>query len=98
MSDYYPVFPVYKGLQRPLIFKGFKGKFIYIGAACIVGSIIISAIISSLVSFLFGAISLFIVLFGGLFLTSHLQKNGLHKKDKRKGVYIVTHTFYRNTK
>ena len=26
-------FAVYKGLQRPLVFKMFKGKFIYYGAA-----------------------------------------------------------------
>ena len=46
MSKEYPSYNVYKGLQKPLIFKGFKGKFIYIGGACIISALLLCAIVS----------------------------------------------------
>ena len=87
MSKEHLSYNVYKGLQKPLIFKGFKGKFIYIGGACI-----------TLASFMWGGITLVIVMFGGLGITSQLQRKGLHRKDKRKGIYIVSRTFIRDRK
>ena len=84
MSKEYPSYNVYKGLQKPLIFKGFKGKFIYIGGACIISALLLCAIVSTLASFMWGGITLVIVMFGGLGITSQLQRKGLHRKDKRK--------------
>ena len=66
MSKEYPSYNVYKGLQKPLIFKGFKGKFIYIGGACIISALLLCAIVSTLASFMWGGITLVIVMFGGL--------------------------------
>lgn len=89
----YPMYNVYKGLQKPLIFKGLKGRFIYIGAGCVILSMILCAVLSTIFSFLYGGISLVVVLFGGLYLTSVSQKKGLHRKDKRKGVFIINKVF-----
>lgn len=93
MGKDYPNYNVYKGLQKPLIFKGLKGKFIYIGGACVVGSLLLCAIVSTITSFLYGGVTLVVVMFGGLGITAKIQKQGLHKKDKRKGIYIVSRTF-----
>ena len=79
-------------------FKGFKGKFIYIGGACIISALLLCAIVSTLASFMWGGITLVIVMFGGLGITSQLQRKGLHRKDKRKGIYIVSRTFIRDRK
>lgn len=98
MSKEYPSYNVYKGLQKPLIFKGFKGKFIYIGGACIISALLLCAIVSTLASFMWGGITFVIVMFGGLGITSQLQRKGLHRKDKRKGIYIVSRTFIRDRK
>lgn len=98
MAKEYPMYNVYKGLQKPLIFKGFKGKFIYIGGACVVGALLLCAVVSTLSSFLWGGVTLVIVMFGGLGITAQMQKKGLHKKDKRTGIYIVSHTFIRDRK
>ena len=59
MSKEYPSYNVYKGLQKPLIFKGFKGKFIYIGGACIISALLLCAIVSTLASFMWGGITLY---------------------------------------
>ena len=66
MSKEYPSYNVYKGLQKPLIFKGFNGKFIYIGGACIISALLLCAIVSTLASFMWGGITLAIVMIGGL--------------------------------
>ena len=54
--------------------------------------------VSTLASFMWGGITLVIFMFGGLGITSQLQRKGLHRKDKRKGIYIVSRTFVRDRK
>lgn len=87
---------VYKGLQKPLIFKGFKGRFIYIGAGIAISSLIICALVSSLVSFVWGGFALIVIMFGGFALIAQQQKKGLHRKDKSKGVFVVHKIFWRD--
>lgn len=94
----YRTFSAYKGLQKPLIFRGFKGKFIYMGFGSIAGSLVLCVIVATLSSFLFGGITLLVVMFGGLALTASLQKKGLHNKNNRKGVFIVSHSISRESK
>ena len=81
------VFNVYKGLQKPLIFKGLKGKFIYIGAAVVICAIILCAVVATLASFMWGGIVLLAVMFGGLVITVQLQKKDFTIKTDIK-VYI----------
>ena len=88
-------FSVYRGLQKPLIFKGLKGKFIYWGGACVVLSLLLCCTISVITSFIWGGIFLVVSMFGGLGVIIHLQKKGLHNKDRRKGTYIVSKVFSR---
>lgn len=99
MSKEHLSYNVYKGLQKPLIFKGFKGKFIYIGGACIISALLLCAIVSTLASFMWGGITLVIVMFGGLGITSKLQrKRTSQEKINEKGIYIVSRTFVRDRK
>jgi hypothetical protein len=92
----YPAFNAYKGLQKPLMFRGFKGKFIYMGFASIIGALILCVIISTITTFMWGGLTLVIIMVGGLSLTASQQKKGLHKKDKRKGIFIVSHSIFRS--
>lgn len=88
-------FNVYKGLQKPLIFKGLRGKFIYYGAGCVIIALIICSVLSVTLGFMWGGLSLLAIMFGGLSLVLHLQKKGLHSKDKRKGCFIVSKLYSR---
>jgi hypothetical protein len=97
-EDKYPVFNAYKGLQKPLIFKGFKGKFIYMGFGSIGGALVLCIIVSTVFSLVWGGITLIIVMAGGLALTAMGQKKGLHNKDNRKGIFIVSNSILRNSK
>jgi hypothetical protein len=94
----YPVFNAYKGLQKPLMFRGFKGKFIYMGFGSIIGALILCIIVSTVTSFMWGGLTLVVVMVGGLALTATQQKKGLHQKDNRKGVFIVSHSIFHKLK
>lgn len=80
-------YPIYKGLQRPLIFRGFKGKFIAWG----IGSLLIGLILGGLIGAVFNmAVGGFVTVgcvITGLILTSNHQKKGLHSKTRHVGVF-----------
>jgi 1,4-dihydroxy-2-naphthoate octaprenyltransferase len=82
-------FAVYKGLQRPLIFKGFKGKFIYWGLASLLSGLVLGALTMSLINMWLGALVLIGCIVGGLLYTAGKQKGGLHDKGRTKSIYIL---------
>jgi hypothetical protein len=81
-------FAVYKGLQKPLIFRGFAGKFIYWGIGCLLAGLVFGALTMTLVNMWLGAIVLVGIIVGGLFYIAGKQKNGLHVKTRAKGIFI----------
>ncbi|QXV63663.1 plasmid transfer protein [Mucilaginibacter sp. 21P] len=84
-------FPVYKGLQKPLIFKGFKGKYIYWGIASLLIGLIAGALVMSLMNMWLGAFVLVGCITGGLFYTALRQKGGLHTKSRNTNILILNH-------
>jgi len=82
-------FYVYKGLQKPLVFKSFKGKYIYWGLASVLTGFFAAVILSVSLNFFSGLVALVIVTFGGMGFTAMQQKKGLHHKTKSRGVYIM---------
>ncbi len=82
-------FAVYKGLQKPLVFKGFKGRFIYWGLGSLLAGLVIGALIMSLGNMWAGALSLVGIICGGLFYTAQRQKAGLYAKSRSLCIFIV---------
>jgi hypothetical protein len=83
-------YALYKGLQRPLIFKFFKGKFIYWALGSLVTGIITGGIMSALVSAFAGLACLLGVSLPLLFYTISKQKHGLHSKARDTAIYMIT--------
>ena len=81
-------FNVYKGLQKPLVFKMFKGQFIYWGIGSIITGLLLCMIFSSLFNLFAGILALAIISGGGLCLTALQQKKGLHSKSRFSGIFI----------
>lgn len=81
-------FNVYKGLQKPLVFKSFKGQYIYWGVGSILVGLLLCMILSSLLGLLAGILALSIVTGGGLLFTAIQQKKGLQTKAKHPGIFI----------
>lgn len=90
-------FNSYKGLQKPLVFKMFKGKYIYRAFFVLIGSLFLCAIVGITISLYIGLVVLLISSLGGLFIVLKKQKKtGLYSKDLSEGLYIVTN--YKLTK
>lgn len=68
------------------------------GFGSIIGALVLCVIVSTVASFMWGGLTLVVVMVGGLALTASQQKKGLHKKDKRKGIYVVSHSVFRELK
>ena len=81
-------FAVYKGLQKPLVFRSFKGKFIYWGLGSLLAGLVLGALTMSLINMYLGAMVLIGCIVGGLLFTAGKQKNGLHDKTRSRGIYI----------
>ena len=81
-------FNVYKGLQKPLVFKMFKGQFIYWGIGSIITGLLLCMVLTSLVNLFAGILALAILSGGGLCLTALQQKKGLHSKARFPGILI----------
>ena len=92
VNDPYPDYPVFKGLQRPLEFLGFQGRYIY-WAAGTAGGATIGFIISYVaVSFVVALVVATVILaFGGV-MTFLKQRKGLHSKNEEKGIFIFAHS------
>ncbi len=81
-------FSIYKGLQKPLMYKGFQGKFIGWGIASLVLGLVLGGLIGSLTDMVFGGILTIGTISGGLYFTSQQQKKGLHNKTRNLGVFL----------
>jgi len=84
-------YAVYKGLQKPLIFKGFKGKFIYWGLGFLLAGLVSGALTMSLINMWLGASVMIGCIVGGLLFTAGKQKGGLHAKSRVNHILIINH-------
>ena len=78
---------IYKALQRPLIYKGFQGKFIAWGIASLVIGLVTGGVLGSLINMYLGGFATLAIVVAGLYYTSQQQKQGLFNKTRHKGVF-----------
>ncbi|MCK5103257.1 MAG: DUF4133 domain-containing protein [Cyclobacteriaceae bacterium] len=76
MKNNQPTYQVYRGLQKPLVFKSFKGRYIYWGLGSILLALITAMLISSLINILAGMASMTVILATGLGTTAYYQQRG----------------------
>ncbi|CDA76320.1 putative uncharacterized protein [Bacteroides sp. CAG:530] len=91
-EERYADFPVFKGLQKPLEFMGFQGRYIYWAAGTAGGAIIGFIIAYCLLGFVAGLVVLVIAISTCAALIFLKQQKGLHTKKSDQGVYIYAHS------
>ena len=97
MSNNQPNYQVYRGLQKPLVFKSFKGRYIYWGLGSILLGLLTAMTVSSIVNILAGIISMVLILGIGLGITAYYQQRGT--KPRYQGtVLIPNQPMYRRLK
>lgn len=82
------MFAIYKGLQKPLVYKGFKGRYMYWTIGFILLAIVLAGLIGATIHFAAGIVTLALVAGGGIFYTSQKQKRGLYDKTRHSGIYL----------
>jgi len=90
------VFHVYKGLQKPLVFKMFRGQYIYWGIGSIIIGLLLCMILTSIINLIAGIFSFAILTGGGLAFTAIQQKKGLHSKNRMNGVFILQSNYQKH--
>ena len=90
-EERYADYPVFKGLQKPLEFMGFQGRYIYWAAGTVGGAIVGFIIAYCLVGFVVGLVVLVVAISAGADLIFLKQRKGLHTKKSDQGVYIYAH-------
>jgi len=81
-------YPVYKGLQKPLVYRGFKGKFIAYGICSLGLGLVLGGLSGALINMYFGGIVTVVSIALGLYYTFSKQKSGLHDKTRSKKILI----------
>lgn len=81
-------FAIYKGLQKPLVYRGFKGKFIAWGISSLVIGLVSGGVLGALTNMFLGAFTTIILIAGGLFFTFSRQQYGLHAKTRSRKIHI----------
>lgn len=81
-------FAVYKGLQKPLVYKGFKGRYMYWAIGFVLLGLVLGGILSTVVNMVVGIVSMAMSFGGGIYFTSQKQKSGLYDKTRSSGIYL----------
>ncbi len=81
-------YPIYKGLQKPLIYRGFKGKFIYWGLGTLICGLAVGGLIGAMTNIYVGGFFTLVLMSAGLAYTFMKQADGLHDKTLHRGVFI----------
>ena len=81
-------YAIYKGLQRPLEYKGFHGRYIYWALGCIILGLILAVVASMLFNFYVSAATLLFFILGGIPYILSKQKSGQYAKTEHKGLYV----------
>ena len=77
-----PNFPLYRGLQKPLVFKSFRGRYIYWGLGSILTALLSAMVLFSTTNLMTGLITMTLVLGSGLGYTAYRQQRGPKPIDK----------------
>ena len=82
-------YPMYKGLQKPLSFKGFKGRYIFWGIGVIISALIIGCVLCITINKVIGLGLMATYLGVGLFLIQRKQKEGLYPQKVRNNTLLI---------
>lgn len=86
-------FAVYKGLQKPLVYQGFSGRFIYWAVGSLLAGLVLGAVVMAALNMLLGLLVLVAVCGGGILYTLGRQKRGLYQKSRAWGIYHLKPRF-----
>jgi hypothetical protein len=70
-----------------MVYKGFKGKFIYWGVGLLLSALVIGALTMAMINMYLGAMVMIGIIVLGFFYIGARQKKGLHDKSFLRGIF-----------
>ncbi len=70
-----------------MVYKGFKGKFIYWGVGLLLSALVIGALTMAIINMYLGAMVMIGIIVLGFFYIGARQKKGLHDKSFSRGIF-----------
>lgn len=89
----YKEYPMFKGLQKPLVFWGLSGRYIVWGAVGGISCFLLFAIGFAISGLGIGLLALIIGITCTMGLITYKQKKGLHSKKIMEGIHITNLVF-----
>lgn len=93
MEISYNGYPVYKGLQKPIEFMGIRGKFLIYAAATFGAAFLLFMAVASIINQVIGILAMAVVSGIGLGFIKIKQKDGLHSKQRYRGIVVYKNLF-----
>lgn len=81
-------YPIYKGLQKPLTYKGFKGKYIYWALGSLILGLFIGAIAAALTNMIIAGLCALATMGGCIALILHRQNKGPYHINKYPRIFV----------
>jgi len=83
------MYKIHKGVSKPIMFKGFKGNYIYMAGGCLGLAIVVMIFLSSSLGFIVSSVISIVIGGGGISLILKKQSKGMGGGKKHTGIYIV---------
>lgn len=93
MDKHFPSFPILVGLQKPLEFKGIRGRFLGWMAGIVGIAMMGTLILLTMTNFLIAMLFLLVVVTIGYLIIKTKQKQGLHNKKICRDCLIYHNLF-----
>ena len=93
MDKHFPSFPILVGLQKPLEFKGIRGRFLGWMAGIVGVAMMGTLILLTTTNFLIAMLFLLVVVATGYLIIKTKQKQGLHNKKKCRDRLVYHNIF-----
>lgn len=85
------IYPLFKGLQKPLVFQMFKGRFIYMGFGSLIASLFIGGAVCAFNNIV-GVTLMVLLAVPSVMYTLREQKKGIYRRTKDYGIHIIKPT------
>lgn len=81
-------YPIYKGLQKPLTYKGFKGKYIYWALGSLILGLLVGAVATALTNMIISGLSALASMGSCIAFILYKQNQGLYNRNIYSGIFV----------
>lgn len=81
-------YPIYKGLQKPLVYKGLKGKYIYWALASLILGLLVASITAAITNIITAALCSLVTMGSSIAFILNKQNKGLYHRKNYPQIFV----------